>query len=225
MQAILECRGIGKTYGTGAAAEQVLRDVALSLFAMETCVLVGPSGSGKTTLLSILGCLLSPSCGEVRLQGRAVDYRDEDRLAALRRDGIGFVFQQPRLLPFLTVEENVRLAGNGRGLGGAEVARRIDDLLERLGVARLRHRRPDQASGGQRQRVAIARALLHRPPVLLADEPTAALDWLNGEAVVRLLVEQARQENALLFAVTHDARLLGLFDRVFRLDGGRIVPQ
>jgi putative ABC transport system ATP-binding protein len=225
MQPVLECRGIGKTYGTGAVAEHVLRDVALSLFQGETCVLVGPSGSGKTTLLSILGCLLSPSCGELRLRGRVVDYRDKDRLAALRRDMIGFVFQQARLLPFLTMEENLQLAGKGRGLGGAEVARRIDEILTRLDVGRLRRRRPDQASGGQRQRVAIARALLHRPPILLADEPTAALDWPNGEAVVRLLVEQARQENALLFAVTHDTRLLGMFDRVFRLDGGRMVPQ
>jgi putative ABC transport system ATP-binding protein len=225
MSAALECRGVSKVYGVGALAETALRDVSLSVAAGQTCVLLGPSGSGKTTMLSILGCLLSPTAGEVWVGGERVRYGSPGQLAALRRRQIGFVFQHAQLLPFLSMEENIRLVGRNAGLGERELAARVDDLLARLDVEGLRGRPPAQASGGQRQRVAIARALLHRPAVLLADEPTAALDWEHGEAVVRLLTEQARREKAVLLTVTHDTRLIPLFERVFLLDGGRLREQ
>jgi putative ABC transport system ATP-binding protein len=222
MPPVLECLGVCKTYGQGALAEDVLIDVSLSLERGQACVLLGPSGSGKTTLLSILGCLLCPSAGELRIDGRTVDHRWAGALTALRRRSIGFVFQHAQLLPFLTMEENVAVVGRNAAPAGADLGRRVGELLERLGIDTLRHKKPHQASGGQCQRVAIARALVHRPPILLADEPTAALDWANGETVIRLLIEQARREGALLIAVTHDTRMVPWFDRVFHLDSGRL---
>jgi putative ABC transport system ATP-binding protein len=222
MNRMLECRQIGHAFGAGALAETVLRNVSVSFAKGEACVLLGPSGSGKTTLLSILGCLLRPSCGEIHLDGKPVDHKAAGTLGLLRRHQIGFVFQQAQLLPFLTMEENLSIIGRNVGLSRAETAQRINHLLERLDIEALRHKRPHQTSGGQRQRVAIARALLHRPPILLADEPTASLDWEHGEAAVRLLVEQAREEGALLVTVTHDTRLTPLFHRVLRIEGGRL---
>jgi putative ABC transport system ATP-binding protein len=225
MDARVQCDGITMTYGRGALAETVLRDVTLRLHAGEACVVLGPSGSGKTSLLSILGCLLSPTSGELWIEGRPVGSRAGVPLAELRRREIGFIFQHAQLLPFLTMEENLRVVGRNAGLGGPALRDRIEALMHNLGIQDLRDKKPAQASGGQRQRVAIARALLHRPPILLADEPTAALDWHNGEHAIRLLVEQAKRENALLVAVTHDTRLVPWFDRVFMIDSGSVVEQ
>jgi putative ABC transport system ATP-binding protein len=219
---ILECIDVRHTFGRGDLAEDVLRGVSVAFEAAQACVLMGPSGSGKTTLLSVLGCLLTPTAGRLVLEGEAVNFTAKGSLGRLRRDKIGFVFQHAQLLPFLTVAENLDVVGRNAGLSAGALARRVGDLLERLGIASLKHKRPDQLSGGQRQRVAIARALLHRPPVLLADEPTAALDWPHGEAAVRLLVGQARAEGSLLLTVTHDARLLPLFDRRLNITEGRL---
>jgi putative ABC transport system ATP-binding protein len=223
METVLDCDDVRHTYGRGELAEPVLRGVSASFAPGQACVLLGPSGSGKTTLLSILGCMLEPSGGELMLCGERVDWRTPGRMTRLRRACLGFVFQQAQLLPFLTVAENLELVGRNAGLPARGLADRIDDLLERLGIAAMRRKKPHQLSGGQRQRVAIARAVLHRPAILLADEPTAALDWHHGQDAVRLLVEQARGEGALLLAVTHDTRLLDYFDRVLHLDGGRLV--
>jgi putative ABC transport system ATP-binding protein len=219
---ILECQQISKVYGTGALAERILTDVSLTFRQGETCILLGPSGSGKTTLLSILGFLLSPTSGQLRIQDRVVDYRSQRALSPLRRDLVGFVFQQAQLLPFLTMEGNLKLVGQNVGLSQAELARRIHDIMQALGIEHLKKKKPPDASGGQKQRVAIARALLHRPAIILADEPTAALDWQNGAAAVRLLVEQAKTHRALLITVTHDTRLIPMFDRVLQMEGGRI---
>jgi putative ABC transport system ATP-binding protein len=219
---LLECRQIGRTYGRGELAEQVLRGVSVGFEPGETCVLMGPSGSGKTTLLSILGCILSPTSGRLFLEGRVVDHRDVGALGRLRRDRIGFIFQHGQLLPFLSAAENLEVVGRNAGMSGAEAARRARELLDRLGLGGLQGRRPHELSGGQRQRVAIARALLHRPPILLADEPTAALDWQHGEASVHLLLEQARAAGAMLLVVTHDPRLLPLFGRRLSINGGQL---
>ena len=219
---ILECQQISKVYGTGALAERILTDVSLAFRQGETCVLLGPSGSGKTTLLSILGFLLSPTSGELRVHNCVVDYRSQRALSPLRRALIGFVFQQAQLLPFLTMEGNLKLVGQNVGLSRAELARRIHEIMQALGIEHLKKKKPADASGGQKQRVAIARALLHRPAIILADEPTAALDWQNGAAAVRLLVEQAKTHKALLITVTHDTRLIPMFDRVLQMEGGRI---
>jgi putative ABC transport system ATP-binding protein len=222
MAACLECRDVGKVYGQGDLAETVLTGVSLILEAGQTCVLLGPSGSGKTTLLSILGCLLSPTEGQVLLDGVGVDYRSPRQLIELRRTRIGFVFQQSQLLPFLTVADNLAVVGRNCGIGRRELPDRIGELASQLGLGALLRKKPGQLSSGQRQRVAIARAVLHRPSVLLADEPTSALDWQHGQAAVRLLVEQSRREGTMLFAVTHDVRLVEWFDRVLHIDSGRL---
>ncbi|HEY7422855.1 MAG TPA: ABC transporter ATP-binding protein, partial [Gemmataceae bacterium] len=180
---------------------------------------------GKTTLLSILGCMLKPSAGALKVCGESVDWRSPRRLTHFRRVRLGFVFQQARLLPFLTVAENLEVVGRNAGLSAQRLADRIDELLERLGIASMRHKKPGHLSGGQRQRVAIARAVLHRPAILLADEPTAALDWQHGEEAVRLLVEQAQTEGAMLLTVTHDSRLLPLFRRILRIEDGQLFEE
>ena len=222
MPPVLECQQLHRVFGQGNLAEEVLCGVSVAFQRGETCVLMGPSGSGKTTLLSILGCLLSPTAGQVLLDGQKVNHGSPTVLARLRRDKIGFVFQHAQLLPFLTVAENLEIVGRNAGLPVREVGWRTDDLLARLGIEVLRARQPHELSGGQRQRVAIARALLHRPPIVLADEPTASLDWQQGEAAVRLLVEQAEAVGAMVLAVTHDVRLLPFFQRHLRLSEGRL---
>jgi putative ABC transport system ATP-binding protein len=225
MGTVLECDNVCHTYGQGELAERVLLGVSASFSAGQACVLMGPSGSGKTTLLSILGCMLRPTAGELTVCGEKVDWRSPGRLTRYRRCHLGFVFQHAQLLPFLSVADNLAVVGRNAGLPGRKLAVRIDELLERLGIAAMRHKKPDQLSGGQRQRVAIARAVLHRPAVLLADEPTAALDWQHGQEAVRLLVEQARVEGALLLTVTHDTRLLPMFGRVLHIEGGRLSEE
>jgi putative ABC transport system ATP-binding protein len=225
MGTVLSCEGLHHTYGRGDAAEPVLRGVSASFAAGEACVLLGPSGSGKTTLLSILGCMLRPTGGQLSLCGEQVDWRSPCRLTRLRRAHLGFVFQHAQLLPFLTVAENLEVVGRNAGLSARALAPRVEELLDRLGIAAMWHKKPDHLSGGQRQRVAIARAVLHRPPILLADEPTAALDWQHGQEAVRLLVEQAREEGAMLLTVTHDTRLLPLFRRVLRIECGRLSEE
>jgi putative ABC transport system ATP-binding protein len=225
MPPILEGRLLRHVFGRGDLAEEVLCGVTFGFQRGEACVLMGPSGSGKTTLLSILGCLLTPTSGELVLDGQPVDFARRGALAKLRRDRIGFVFQHAQLLPFLTISENLEVVGRNTGLAGRLLAARIGALLDRLGIGALRYKKPAQLSGGQRQRVAIARAVLHRPSILLADEPTAALDWQHGQEAVRLLVEQAREEGAMLLTVTHDARLLPLFDRQLQIAEGRLHEE
>jgi ABC-type lipoprotein export system ATPase subunit len=222
---MIECRDISKRFGTGRSAQSALDRVSVSFTRGEASLLLGPSGSGKTTLLSILGFLISPSEGQLWLDGCKVNHFWKGQLLRIRRTRIGFVFQQAQLLPFLTLRENLSVVGDNAGIPRRPLNRRIDELLERLGIHDLQHKAPEKLSGGERQRGAIARALLTKPPIVLADEPTAALDWSNGQNVIRLLLEQARVEGSLLITVTHDTRLVPLFDRVLRLDSGQIVPE
>jgi putative ABC transport system ATP-binding protein len=222
MPPILECKSIRHVFGRGELAEEVLRSVTVAFEPGEACLLMGPSGSGKTTLLSILGCLLTPTSGRMWLDGQPVDHRARGSLGLLRRHRIGFVFQHAQLLPFLSVAGNLEVVGRNAGLGLRALKERIDELLGQLEIGKLRAKRPHELSGGQQQRVAIARALLNRPAVLLADEPTAALDWENGRVAVRLLVEQAGAEGAMLLVVTHDPRLIPMFQRLLVIDGGRL---
>ena len=218
----LACHNLTKTYGHGPLAETALADVSLSCERGETCALLGPSGSGKTTLLSIVGCLLSPTTGQVELDNQLVPHHRPGELGGLRRHKIGFVFQHAQLLPFLKVSHNLHVIAKNAGMPRPSANERIASLATALGIEAYLHRKPAALSGGQRQRVAIARALLNRPPILLADEPTAALDWANGQAAIRLLIEQAKGVGSLLIVVTHDTRLVPLFDRVIRMESGRI---
>ena len=220
---IIACSGLSKVYGSGSLAETVLSGVDLALRRGEACVLVGPSGSGKTTLLSILGCLLSPTSGRLEIEGRPVDFTSQGPLVELRRRSIGFIFQRSQLLSFLTVFENLRVVGKNAGLSRQDLDVRIASLAAALDIEAALPKRPDQLSGGQRQRAAIARAVLHHPAILLADEPTASLDRANGEAVINLLTARARAENTSLLTVTHDTRLLNQFDRVYRIENGKLV--
>lgn len=218
----IACHSLTKVYGRAAIAETALDGISLSFPAGECCILLGPSGSGKTTLLSILGCLLSPTGGTVELDGKLIDYSEMRLLTRLRRTQIGFVFQHAQLLPFLSVYENLNIVARNAGLYGAPAKERVLGLLEQLGILQYAHRKPEHLSGGQRQRVAIARAVLHRPRVILADEPTAALDWENGQAATKLLIEQARSNGSLLLTVSHDTRLIPLFDRTLHLESGKL---
>jgi ABC-type lipoprotein export system ATPase subunit len=219
---IVKCEEISKSFRSGTTAQIVLKRVTIALRKGEACVLLGPSGSGKTTLLSIIGCMLSPSTGTLEIDGQLVKHNSKAHLCELRRRYIGFVFQHAQLLPFLTVEDNLLVTARNAGSAGKPLNERMREMLDRLEILSHSRKKPDQLSGGQRQRVAIARAILHRPPVVLADEPTAALDWENGERVVKLLTAMTRSEGAALITVTHDTRLVPMFDRVLRIDGGEL---
>ena len=225
MKNAMSCQGICKSYGSGEMAELVLKRVDLEFSEGQTSVLIGPSGSGKTTLLSILGCLLAPSKGQLYINNQTVNFSDKSSLTEVRRKELGFIFQHAQLLPFLTIEDNLAIIGRNAGMDEQDIHQRLDSLLARLELQTMRYKYPSQLSGGQRQRVAIARALLHRPSIVLAYEPTAALDWHTGKTVVELLLDQARLEQAVLVVVTHDNRMLPLFDRILSIADGILKEQ
>jgi putative ABC transport system ATP-binding protein len=214
--------GIGKTYGTGEAAVAALSDATLDIRAGEVTLIEGPSGSGKTTLISILGLVLTPTTGEVWLEGRNVAGLGERELPGLRARNFGFVFQGFNLFPALSALENVAIAirmKNPRAKDADGEARR---LLEQVGLgSRMRHH-PADLSGGQKQRVAIARALGGDPPILIGDEPTAALDTHTALSVMELLRELADRQGRAVVVVTHDPRLERFANRVVRVEDGRI---
>ena len=226
MSAILECDAVRKVYSSGEGhSEEVLHGITITLVRGECVILLGPSGSGKTTLLSILGCLLTPTSGELRIDNEVVNFSSTATLTERRRSTIGFVFQHAQLLPFLTVEENLATVGRNAGVAPAELARRITALLEILRLESAAMKFPSQLSGGQRQRVALGRALVHDPSIILADEPTASLDWENGTIVVDMLTNRARELKAALVVVSHDTRLIPRFNRVLQIESGRVIQS
>lgn len=218
-QPALAARDVGFVYGSGPTAVHALDSVNLCVPPGEMLALMGPSGSGKTTLLMVLGCLLHPSSGEVEIEGQSLAGRNEHQLAALRLARMGFIFQHYNLFPALTALENVQVALELKGRQLAEG----EELLRRVGLGERLRNFPAQLSGGEKQRVAIARALAGNPPILLADEPTAALDSTNGRAVVELLGELARNQGRAVVVVTHDPRVAELADRTARIEDGRLV--
>ncbi|MCB1521505.1 MAG: ABC transporter ATP-binding protein [Hyphomicrobiaceae bacterium] len=222
---ILECRGITKVFGSGEIEIKVLKGVDMQLRPGELTLLMGPSGSGKTTLLSILGCILSPTAGELVINGMTTKGRDAEGLADLRRKQVGFVFQSYNLFPTLTALENVVLALDVRGGAYTNASAQAEAALRAVGLGHRLHAYPKKLSGGEKQRVAIARALAGTPAVILADEPTAALDSENGKAVMALLSEVAKDPTRAVLAVTHDHRTLAYADRIIRIEDGRIVDQ
>jgi putative ABC transport system ATP-binding protein len=221
----VELRGVTKTYGVGETAYQALRGVDLAARPGEFVMLSGPSGSGKTTLLSIVGCVLSPTSGEVRLFDRDVSKMKESELPALRLAYVGFVFQGHNLLAASTAAENVALPLELRGSSRREADRQAKDLLARVGMGHRAHHKPRDLSGGERQRVAIARALAGGPPLILADEPTAALDATNGRNVTELLRTLAKEHGHTVLVVTHDNRIFDLADRIVHIEDGLIRPE
>src|SRR5713226_4323500 len=186
-QTVIRAEGVGKIYREGATELRALREVDLEVRTGELTLLMGPSGSGKTTLLSILGCILRASDGKLEVLGEDVSALAESELPRIRREAIGFVFQGFNLFPTLKAAENVALALDVRGVRGAAAKRRGEELLAEVGLGQKARSFPADLSGGQKQRVAIARALAGNPPILLADEPTAALDWTSGRMVIELL--------------------------------------
>ena len=218
---VLEALSIAKTYEEGRQATPVLRGVSMALEPGEIVALEGPSGSGKTTLLQILGCILSPSGGELRLEGRAIRGEAKE-LAAVRRRSIGFVFQQYNLFPALSARENVQYALNLKGVKGTEARREAESLLDAVGLGDRLAYLPRDLSGGQKQRVAIARALAAKPAVLLADEPTANLDSAVGAQILDLFRGLAKREDRALLIVTHDSKVRAVADRVLKIHDGLI---
>jgi putative ABC transport system ATP-binding protein len=221
-EVLVELTDIRKHFGDGDTRVDALRGVSLQVRAGEVVGLRGPSGSGKSTLLNIIACILDPSSGRMNLEGRAVfDGRWlRGDLRRLRLDKIGFIFQFHNLLPFLTATENVAVVLDLAGVPSGEARRRAVDLLEYLAVGHRRDAFPAHLSGGEAQRVAIARALANRPRIILADEPTAALDSERAQIVMDLLRRVAVEQRAAVLTVTHDDKIFGRFDRIFDLRDG-----
>jgi putative ABC transport system ATP-binding protein len=222
---MIEAAEIVKTLGEGAGRVEALKGISLSLAGGELTLLMGPSGSGKTTLLSVLGCMLSPTSGTVQIRGRSTSGLDSEALAELRRDNVGFVFQSYHLFPTLTAAENVRLALDVRGERSPLARAKAEKALETVGLAHKAKAFPRELSGGEQQRVAVARAIVGDASLILADEPTAALDSENGQAVMTVLAEIAKNPARALFIVTHDPRIMPFADRILRIEDGRIVSD
>ena len=222
MPAAIEVRDLTKTYSEGAAAARALDGVSLDAHAGEVMLLMGPSGSGKTTLVSIMGCILRPTSGSVKIDGREVAHLRERDLPAVRLQHIGFVFQGFNLFPTLTAAENVAVALDLKGIRGEAARRRSRALLDVVGLAAKYNAFPADLSGGQKQRVAIARALAGDPEIILADEPTAALDKQSGRVVMNMLRELAHARGRAVVIVTHDNRTLEFADRMVRIEDGRV---
>ena len=221
---LVSLRNISKHFGEGDTRVDALREVSLDVEPGQVVALLGPSGSGKTTLLNVIGCILEPSSGQMCLEGEKV-YDDAWLRADLRRlrlDKIGFIFQFHNLLPFLDATDNIAIVLELAGLGSKEANARAIELLEYLEVGNRRQSLPAKLSGGEAQRVAIARALANRPRIILADEPTAALDSARAAIVMDLLRKLAAEQDAAIIAVTHDEKIFDRFDRIYELRDGRL---
>jgi len=224
MRPIIETHGLTKVYGSNGMAVHALCGIDLTVSAGEFVALVGPSGSGKSTLMAIVGCLDSPTEGSYAIDGTNVEGLSGAALARIRNEKVGFVFQNYNLLPKASIARNVELPLLYAGVGRKERRRRALELLERVGIPEKANVLPAVLSGGQRQRVAIARALANTPALLLADEPTGALDSKTGEEVLALFKELHRQGNSVML-VTHDAHIASLAERRVELRDGLIVSD
>ena len=223
MAEAITIRGVTKQYTEGAAGTLALSGVDLTVSRGEVLLLMGPSGSGKTTLLSIMGCILRPTSGTVLLEGKDVSAMSEKLLPAVRLQHIGFIFQGFNLFPTLTAGENVELTLKLKGAHQRQAKDEARKLLERVGLGEKYDSYPSDISGGQKQRVAIARAIAGSPEVLLADEPTAALDTHSGKTIVDMMATMAHKDNRAVVIVTHDARLVEFADRIVRIEDGRVA--
>ena len=225
MEPSIVVRDVYKGFGIGRHRTPILYGVSLEVFRGETVFLVGPSGSGKTTLLSLMGCILTPDRGSVRVLDYEVSGMPPERLTAFRKRFLSFVFQSFNLFPTLSALDNVRLTLCMPGIARPEATRRAAELLGRVGLEHRARLRPPKLSTGECQRVAIARALANEPSVLFADEPTASLDAENGQSVMRLVKRLARDRGVTLVIVTHDNRIFPFADRILRLDDGRLTHE
>lgn len=222
---VMEAVDVVKVLGRGPSQVQALRSVSLALAGGELTLLIGPSGSGKTTLLSILGCILSPTSGTVRVCGQSTAQMHPEDMARIRRDHVGFVFQSYHLFPTLTAADNVRLALDVGGEPSGSAIAKTRKALAAVGLSHKMKSFPRQLSGGEQQRVAIARAIVGNPSAILADEPTSALDGENGQAIMKVLAQIAKDQARGVLVVTHDPRILPFADRIVRIEDGRIVGE
>lgn len=223
--AIIEGVDLVQTLGEGAGQVHALKGVDLTLSGGELTLLMGPSGSGKTTLLSVLGCMLTPTKGTVRILGHATTGVRAEGLAELRRNHVGFIFQSYHLFPTLTAMENVLLVLDVRGERSAEAVAKARAALTTVGLAHKFDSFPRELSGGEQQRVAIARAIVGSASAILADEPTAALDSENGIAIMKVMAEIAKDPARAVLVVTHDPRILPFANRIVHIEDGRIVSE
>ncbi len=222
---VIRTRGLGKVYSAGSEAEVVaLKGVDLRIDRGEFVAIMGPSGSGKSTLMNLIGCLDTPTSGSYECDGVDVSTLDKEALAALRRDKIGFVFQGFHLLTRMDAVENVAMPMGYARIPPAERRRRALEALEAVGLAERAGHRPNELSGGQQQRVAIARALVNQPPILLADEPTGALDSKTGEEILALF-KRLRDDGHTVILITHDAHVAAHADRTYVMRDGELHSQ
>lgn len=222
-EAAISVRNLTKTYTEGGVPVPALRGIDLDIYRGEMTMLVGPSGSGKTTLLSIMGCILTATSGSIRISGQEMSHLRQSQLPKVRLEHIGFVFQSFNLFPTLTAGENVELMLDLKGVLKKDARKRAQELLEQVGLADKFHSFPSNLSGGQKQRVAIACALAAEPRIVLADEPTAALDSHTGRTVIELMCDLAHNRGRAVVVVTHDARVIELADRTIRIEDGAVA--
>jgi putative ABC transport system ATP-binding protein len=223
----IQLEGLRKTYGQGDAAVDALKNVNMQIAPGEVVGLIGPSGSGKSTLLKCLGAVIEPTAGRMTLGGEVIyenGWKIKD-LRALRRDKIGFIFQAPYLIPFLNVTDNVALLPMLAGVKNSIARARAKELLEALGVAHRANANPSELSGGEQQRVSIARALANKPPIILADEPTAPLDSERALGVMGILNQMASQYQTAIIVVTHDEKIIPLFKRIYAIRDGQTIEE
>lgn len=222
---LIELREINKIYRVGDIEQTILKDINFQLLAGERVAIMGASGSGKSTLMNILGLLDKPTSGEYLLKGKQTNTLTDDERAALRNHTIGFVFQAFFLLPRLTLLQNVALPLRYHRVESIDKKQQALTLLERVGLAHLSHHKPNQLSGGQQQRAAIARALINNPDVILADEPTGALDSHTGQMIMDLFIEFNQREKVTIVIITHDEKVAKQCQRVLYLEDGKIMQS
>ena len=224
MTAVVEGTGLTKRFGTGDATVVAVDSVDIRIEAGELVMIMGDSGCGKTTLISLLGCILTPDAGELRIDGKPIDPLNED-LSVIRHEKIGFVFQLFHLLPYLTALENVMVAMDIASTKTDAAERRATELLTQVGLSERFHHRPAQLSGGEKQRVSFARALANRPKIVFADEPTANLDSRQSDNLMNLIQELRREYQTTIAIVTHHEGLKENADRIIHMKDGRIVTS
>jgi putative ABC transport system ATP-binding protein len=222
-ESVYELTDVSKVYGSGNTQVRALDGIDLTVAPGEFLAIIGASGSGKTTLLQLLGALDRPTSGSITLDGRDMTSLGERELTRLRRERIGFVFQQFNLIPTLTAAGNIEAAIATGGMSGEERGTRVAELLESVGLADRGHHLPSQLSGGEQQRVAIARALANRPAVLLADEPTGNLDTASGKEILEVLKRLVAKGNQTIVLITHEANIARAAKRTIRLRDGKIL--
>lgn len=221
----LELQEITRTFHDGGIERTILDQLNLEVDEGEFVAVLGPSGSGKSTFLSIAGALLEPTSGRILLDGESIIGKEKQELSELRLRKIGFIFQSANLIPYLKVEEQLMLVAKLAGMEKAKAGKRAIELLDKMGLSHRRTAYPETLSGGERQRVAIARAFMNDPAVLFADEPTASLDASRGLDVVRMIMQQVKDQRKSAVMVTHDDRVLPLCDRVLWLENGKLVEK